>query len=78
MAHYEQRIERNSLRFAFPPFSLLVVKRGFMAQDVMVMLRKTVGFVADVLQQTQAVGVAAESQWFGVTRQIDFFIPFGE
>ena len=49
-----------------------------MAEHVMVMLREAVGFVADVLQQTQAVGVAAESQWFGVARHVDFFFPFGE
>ena len=56
-----KKIEWNSVRFAFSPFPLIVVKRGLMAEHVMVMLREAVGFVADVLQQPQAVGVAAEA-----------------
>ena len=41
------------------------------------MLGEAVGFVADVLQQSKAVGVAAEAEWFGFAGQVDFFLTLG-
>ena len=44
----------------------------------MVVLRKPVGFVAHILQQSKRERVSAQSKRFFLPRQIDFFFAFGK
>ena len=57
---------------------LLIAERFLPSQQMMIMLGEAVGFVADVLQQPQGVGVAAEAQGFVAVREIDELFALGE
>ena len=45
---------------------------------MMILLRKSVGFIADVLQEPQGVGVAAEAEGFFGAGDEDLFFALGE
>ncbi len=51
-------------------------QRPFPAQQVMVVLREPVCFVADVLQEPECVGAPAEPQWFVAAHYIYQFLFF--
>ena len=44
----------------------------------MVVLRKTVGFVPDILEKSETPGVTTEAERLGFTRDKEFFITFCE
>ena len=50
----------------------------FSAEQVVVMLGKAVGFVADELEQSQAEGMPAEAVGLGLAREEDFLFLFGQ
>src|SRR6516225_458143 len=56
----------DSLLYLLPP------------QDVVIMLGEAVGFIADVLQQPQSRGMAAQLQRLGVAGPVDLFFALGE
>ena len=42
------------------------------------MLGEAVGFVADILQQAQGVGAAAETEGLVAVHDVDEFLPLGQ
>ena len=57
-------------------FSL--IERGLLAQQVMIVLGEAVRFVADVLQQAQREGVAAQAQRLFGVGAVDLFAALGQ
>src|ERR1700733_13891523 len=55
-----------------------VPQRRFAPQDVMVVLGKAVGFVADVLQQPQGVRMTREASRLRLPGHEDFLLPLGQ
>ena len=53
-------------------------QRRLPPQDVMVVLGEAVGFVADVLQEPQGVGVLREPTRLGLAGHVDFFLALGQ
>ncbi len=45
---------------------------------MMIMLGKAMGFVADILEEAQGVGVAAQVQWLFGVHHVNQFLSFGE
>ena len=61
-----------------PDTSSLLAESPLLAEEVVVMLREPMGFVADVLQQPQGERAAAQDQRFGSALNEDLFLPLGQ
>ena len=63
----------------FPFFRVLGAAEGaFAAEQVVVVLGESVGFVAHVLEQSQCEGIAAQADGFFLAGEKDFFVLFGQ
>jgi hypothetical protein len=63
----------------FPFFRVLGAAEGaFAAEQVVVVLGESVGFVAHVLEQAQREGIAAQADGFFLAGEKDFFVLFGQ
>ena len=56
----------------------LLAQHRFAAQQVVVVLGEAMGFVADVLQQPQRIGMPRESQRLVGPRHVNLFFPLGQ
>ena len=69
----------GSLTRGFSFFRVLGAAEGaFAAEQVVVVLCESVGFVAHVLEQSQCEGIAAQADGFFLAGEEDFFVLFGQ
>ena len=69
----------GSLARSVPFFRVLGAAEGaFAAEQVVVVLGESVGFVAHVLEQSQCEGIAAQAYGFFLAGEKDFFVLFGQ
>jgi hypothetical protein len=63
----------------FPFFRVLGAAEGaFAAEQVVVVLSESVGFVAHVLEQSQCERIAAQADGFFLAWEKDLFVLFGQ
>jgi hypothetical protein len=69
----------GSLARGIPFFRVLGAAEGaFAAEQVVVVLGESVGFISHVLEQSQCEGIAAQADGFFLAGEKDLFVLFGQ